>query len=90
MLTKEILLAVTCSAVAFGCSPGQPPAEERQEIIDNLVQAGFHAEDITVTGGKVYLGGDAHVSLEASWEMMELVGRVRSTTGSPTSSAARH
>jgi hypothetical protein len=74
MLMKETLFAVTCGVLAFGCGTGQTPAEERQEIIDNLVQAGFQADDITVTGGDVYLGGDAHVTLEASRELVEPAG----------------
>jgi hypothetical protein len=74
MLTKETLFAVTCGALAFGCGTGQTPAEERQEIIDNLVQAGFQPDDITVADGKVYLGKDAHVTLEASREMAEPAG----------------
>jgi hypothetical protein len=59
-----------CSAFAFGCSAEQSPAEERQEIIDNLVQAGFPADDIMVVDGKVYVGRDAEVTLEASREML--------------------
>jgi hypothetical protein len=57
MITKKTMLAVKCSVLAFGCSTGQTPVEERQEIIDNLVQAGFQADAITVADGKVYLGG---------------------------------
>ena len=74
MLTRETMLAVMCSALAFGCGTGQTPAEERQEIIDNLVEAGFRAEDITVAEGKVYLEGDIHVTLEASREVVEPAG----------------
>jgi Dual-action HEIGH metallo-peptidase len=74
MITKETVFAVMCSALAFGCSTGQPPAEERQEIIDNLIQAGFQADAITVADGKVYLGEDIHVTLEASREMLEPAG----------------
>jgi len=50
--------------------PSLPPDEAR-EIIDNLVKAGFPADDIMVEGGLVYVGRDAEVSLAASREMLE-------------------
>jgi hypothetical protein len=65
MLSK-ILLAVGCSAFAFGCVDGG----EEQEIINNLVQVGFLASDIQLVEGKVYVGNDAEVSLQASREML--------------------
>jgi hypothetical protein len=74
MFTKATMFSVICSAWAFGCSAGQSPAEERQEIIDNLVEAGFPIEDIMVVDGMVYTGRDGHVTLEASREMLEPVG----------------
>ncbi|NNB84364.1 protease B [Corallococcus exiguus] len=67
MLTKSLVLAVGCSALMFGCAE-QP--DERQEIVDNLVEAGFPANDIMVVDGKVYVGRDAEVSLAASREML--------------------
>ena len=67
MFTRGIVLAVGCSALAFGCT--QQP-DETQEIIDNLVRAGFSADDIAVVGGVVYLGRDAEVSLATSREMV--------------------
>jgi hypothetical protein len=70
MITRATLFAVGLTAFAFGCSTEQTPAEEQQEIIDNLVQVGFPADDIMVTDGKVYVGRDAHVTLEASREML--------------------
>jgi hypothetical protein len=51
----------------FGCASG---TDDTQEIIDNLVQAGFPLDDITVVDGLVYTGRDAQVSLEASREML--------------------
>jgi hypothetical protein len=74
MLMKETLFAVTCGALALGCGTGQTPAEERQEIIDNLVEAGFRADDITVADGHVILEGDVHVTLEASRELVAPAG----------------
>ena len=70
MITRATVLAVSCSALAFGCSAGDP-ADETQEIVENLVQAGFPADDIMVVDGAVYVGRDAHVTLEASREMLE-------------------
>ena len=72
MITRATVLALGCSAFAFGCSAEQSPAEERQEIIDNLVQAGFPADDIMVADDKVYVGRDSHVTLDASREMVEV------------------
>lgn len=75
MFTKAMVLAVSCGALTFGCS-SEPTdgADETQEIIDNLGQAGFPANDITVVDGVVYVGNDAAVSLQASREMLEVSG----------------
>jgi Dual-action HEIGH metallo-peptidase len=72
MFTRAIVLALGCSALLFGCGtePQTGSPEETQEIIDNLVQAGFPLDDIMVDNGKVYTGRDAEVSLEASREML--------------------
>jgi hypothetical protein len=74
MITRATILALGCSAFAFGCSAEQTPVDEQQEIIDNLVQAGFPADDIQVFDGKVYTGRDGHVTLQASREMLETDG----------------
>ncbi|HET9626654.1 MAG TPA: M57 family metalloprotease [Kofleriaceae bacterium] len=61
-----------CSALSFACSAqSESSSDETQEIVGNLVQAGFPANDIQVVDGKVYTGRDAEVSLEASREMLE-------------------
>jgi hypothetical protein len=67
MFSRAIVLAVTVSAFMFGCGSG---TDDTQEIIDNLHQAGFPADDIMVVDGLVYVGRDAQVSLEASREML--------------------
>lgn len=74
MFTRSIVLAMSCGALAFGCSAEQTgdAAEDRQEIIDNLRQAGFPADDIMVVDGAVYVGRDAVVSLQASREMLQV------------------
>jgi hypothetical protein len=45
--------------------------DDTQEIVDNLVQAGFVRDDITVVAGTVYVGRDAEVSLAASRELLQ-------------------
>jgi len=67
MFTKSLVIAVGCSALLLGCA-GQP--DETQAIVDNLVEAGFPADDIMVVDGMVYVGRDAEVSLAASREML--------------------
>ena len=54
--------------LAFGCTER---SDETQEIIDNLVKAGFPADDIQTVDGVVYVGRDAEVSLAASREMLQ-------------------
>ncbi len=70
----SMIALAACSALAVGCTeqPEEPTeTQETQEIIDNLLQAGFPAGDITVVDGAVYVGRDAEVSLAASREMLE-------------------
>jgi hypothetical protein len=75
MLDKATMLAVIGSALAFGCSAQDAgEADETQKIADNLVQAGFRAADILVSDGDLYVGRDAHVTLQASREMLETSG----------------
>jgi hypothetical protein len=72
MFTKATVFAVTFSALAFGC--GTTPsdgANDNQEIVDNLVQAGYPRTEISIVDGLVYVGRDAEVSLQASREMLE-------------------
>jgi hypothetical protein len=59
---------LSCGALAFGC--GSQSHGDTQEIIDNLVQAGFPRSEIQVFDGVVYTGLDAEVSLQASREML--------------------
>lgn len=69
MFKRGAVLAVGLSAFLFGC--GADPQAETQEIISNLIKAGFPANDIMVVDGLVYTGRDAHVTLEASREMLQ-------------------
>jgi len=73
MFTRAIVLVVSCSALMFGCGADQRDgAGDTQEIIDNLVQAGYPRGDIAVIDGVVYVQNDAEVSLQASREMIEV------------------
>jgi len=66
MFDKRLLLVVMCSALSSACVEQR---SDTQEIIDNLAQAGFAPDDITVVDGVVHVGRDAEVSLAASREM---------------------
>jgi hypothetical protein len=70
MSTRSIVLAMTLAGCASDPVPGS--TEEQQEIISNLVQAGFPDNDIMVADGLVYVGRDGVVSLTASREMLEV------------------
>ncbi|RYZ43340.1 MAG: protease [Myxococcaceae bacterium] len=69
MLKKAAVLVATCGAFLSGC--GNDVQLENQEIISNLVEAGFPENDIMVVDDAVYVGRDAHVTLEASREMLQ-------------------
>src|SRR5262245_34042342 len=67
MLARHFALAVGCTMMASACAE-QP--DDSQEIIDNLIKAGFPRTDIMIVDGVVYVGRDAEVSLAASREMV--------------------
>ena len=69
MFKRAAVLVVSCGALLTGC--GADVQAEQQEIVSNLIEAGFPADDILVADGAVYLGHDAHVSLEASRELLQ-------------------
>ncbi|WP_324291489.1 M57 family metalloprotease [Corallococcus sp. BB11-1] len=71
MFSRSIVVAAGCIALGLGC--GESP-DETQEIVGNLVSAGFPSDDIMVVDGKVYVGRDAEVSLAASREMIATGG----------------
>ncbi|MFY0578355.1 M57 family metalloprotease [Cystobacter fuscus] len=68
---RSIVALAVSGTLAFGC--GAQPTDS-QEIVDNLLQAGFPADDIMLVGDAVYVGRDAEVTLAASREMLEATG----------------
>ncbi|WP_324291384.1 hypothetical protein [Corallococcus sp. bb12-1] len=84
MFKQVAVLAMACSALLVGC--GSDSQTEQEEIISNLIEAGFPADDIRVADDAVYVGGDAHVTLAASREMLQVPRGARSSTARPTSS----
>lgn len=70
-LARSIVALAVGGTLAVGCT-AQPT--ESQEIVDNLLQAGFPADDIMIVDDAVYVGGDAKVTLAASREMLETTG----------------
>ncbi|HEY8206011.1 MAG TPA: zinc-dependent metalloprotease [Myxococcaceae bacterium] len=69
MFKVATLFAAVCVVMSFGCGL---PQDENEEIVNNLIQAGFPADDIMIADGLVYVGRDAHVTLEASREMLQV------------------
>ncbi|MBN1205629.1 MAG: protease, partial [Myxococcaceae bacterium] len=61
MFKRAAVLAVSCGAMLVGC--GTEPQSENEEIVSNLIEAGFPADDIMVVEDAVYVGRDAHVTL---------------------------
>src|SRR5688572_19711807 len=73
MSRKALVVAMIGGGFMFGCAEEKgDPGLESQEIIENLVQAGFPEDDIMVVDDLVYVGRDAVVSLAASREMLEV------------------
>jgi hypothetical protein len=73
MFTRALVLAVAGLALSFGCASDMQTSstDEINEIIANLQQVGFPADEIMVADGVVYTGRDAAVTLEASREMLQ-------------------
>ncbi|RKG89803.1 protease [Corallococcus sp. CA049B] len=69
MFKKAAVVVVSCGALLTAC--GGEAQSENDEIVSNLIEAGFPANDIMVVDNAVYVGRDAHVSLEASREMLQ-------------------
>lgn len=91
MNKTPVLFAMLFGATTMlGCAVDAGQVDETAEIIANLVDAGFPREDIAVIEGRVYVGGDAHVTLEASREMLVTApGPEQYRTSNVVSSALR-
>jgi hypothetical protein len=93
MIMRATVLSATLSVLTFGCAASQyDSAEDIDEVIDNLIQAGFPASDIKVVDDVVYVGNDAAVSLQASREMLEvddLLGKEQYRTTNRVDSSLR-
>ena len=73
-LRSWMAATVAISVTAFGCGEDMdvaPSDTEIAETIENLVVAGFPENDIQLYDGHVYVGRDAHVTLDVSREMVE-------------------
>jgi hypothetical protein len=72
MFKGAAVLVVGCGALLAGCGTEAQDAQgETDEIVSNLIEAGFPKDDIMVVDGAVYTGRDAHVTLAASREMIQ-------------------
>ncbi len=75
MSTKAMFFTIGCGVLAFGCSVEERDIDgENREIIENLKEAGFPENDIMIADDMVYVGRDAHVTLDASYEMLDGIG----------------
>ncbi|QSQ17888.1 M57 family metalloprotease [Myxococcus landrumensis] len=70
MFKQTAVLAVTGVALLVGCG-GMDPQMENEEIISNLIEAGYPANDIRVIDEAVFVSGDTLVTLQASREMLQ-------------------
>ncbi|HYO68467.1 MAG TPA: zinc-dependent metalloprotease [Archangium sp.] len=66
---RKLSMALLAGVALVGC--GLDTETENKEIVQNLVEAGFPADDIRIVDDLVYVGNDAHVTLQASREMLE-------------------
>ncbi|HEV7556007.1 MAG TPA: M57 family metalloprotease [Kofleriaceae bacterium] len=73
MKTTSTTTALALALTFVGCTTDSTDSsgDETNEIVNNLVQAGYPADDIQVVDGTVYVGNDAEVTLDASREMIE-------------------
>jgi hypothetical protein len=69
MFKKAAVLVVSCGALLAGCGVDQEA--ENEQIVSNLLKAGYPQHEIMVSDGKVWVGRDGHVTLEASEEMIQ-------------------
>lgn len=66
-MLKTLALCVPCAFAGTACIPDEMTPTE--ETVQNLLEAGFPADDIQVVGDDVYVGNDTLVPLETSREL---------------------
>ena len=69
MFKRAAVLVASCGALLSGC--GTDIESENEQIVSNLVEAGFPLSDIQIFDNKVFVGLDAHVTPEAAEEMLQ-------------------
>ncbi len=69
---RKLSMALLAGVALVGC--GVDTDAENQEIVSNLLKVGYQADDIKIVDGMVYAGNDAHVTYEASLEMLQTDG----------------
>jgi hypothetical protein len=69
MFKKAAVIVASCGALLAGC--GSESEQENQEIVANLIEAGFPEKEIMEADGQIWVGQDALVTLEASREMLQ-------------------
>jgi hypothetical protein len=72
MFKKAAVIVASCGALLSGC--GMDPQAENEQIVANLLKAGYPQSEILVQDGVVYAGRDAVVDFEASEEMLRTSG----------------
>jgi len=72
MFKKAAVLVASCGALLSGC--GTDVQSENEEIVSNLIEAGFPQKDIQLFDDQVYVGYDTHVTLPASRELLAGAG----------------
>jgi hypothetical protein len=70
MLKNAAVVVMSCGALLVGCGVDSQE-DEGQEIVANLIAAGFPENDIQMFDGEYYVGMDGKVDLETSREMAQ-------------------
>jgi hypothetical protein len=72
MFKKAAVLVASCGALLSGC--GTDVQSENEQIVANLIEAGYQKDDVRIVNEEVIVGNDAVVNLAASFEMLERTG----------------
>jgi hypothetical protein len=69
-MSTNKLVAILATFTVGACVEAPEELDPQTEIIENLIEAGYPAEDIDIFDGEVYVQLDGQVSLQASREML--------------------